>query len=1747
MKIATFAKRLPVGFLFISLMVAILSLVVADDREVQANPSETIRLNTLNHGGFYAPLLIRQSSKWAQPFCTGSYGVTLSKIRLWTEGASLPSDGMPIVTIHRNDYEEPGGLVDTLTTPTIDSNIGTAEDFTSSGVELAPYSRYWVVVDRPSNAGRFRMALANREGYMSTGDGGESGWSLPVGVFYSDITTTGREHWTFEDFVRDWSFSMGLYATGTGPTNSPPIMFARDCGNPVGPAEITVDENTPRVTYAVDDNLRLRPITTIVGRLRAHDVEGDTLTYGLTGRDLWKFNRLFNFNSSTGEITIKTGVTINFEEQPYGYAPHHVFHTYHLIATVTDGKDDTGTVETNPTIDDSVPLTMKINNVDERGRVVFVGDRGVEVTTPQVGVRFVAEPRDPDGVLGAGSSVFRLFRSDTHNGAITEERLIHQGAYTPVAADVGKYFGIDVWYIDRECPYVYTPRDFTDDELAYLLSRYGEKRLFGDCTKFADARFTNAVAAAASGQQQQGGTQQPSNSGGRGAPAGPTFTNSGNSVSLKVTEDTAGNTRVAKFDATDPNGDEITFKVTGTDVDAFSDAFDFDTDNGEIEVKPDGTLDYESKQRYSVTVSVTDGKDSSGNAEDQPTMDDSVEVAIGVVNVNDPGVVTLSMSTPEIRSRVTATLTDDDGIFTSSNSPVVWRWHISGVESGSAFTEIAGATANSYTPVPGDLGKRLKAKATYSDRLAQGQVATSEASDPVAFANRRASGAPTISGTAQEGETLTASTTAITDADGLINATFAYQWLADETEITSATGSSYTVTASEVGKAIKVRVSFTDDANHAETLTSVATASVTARSATVSPNTAASGAPTISGTAQEGETLTAATTGITDADGLVNTTFAHQWLANDVEIASATGSDYTLTASEVGRTIKVRVSFTDDAGNAEELTSAATGAVSARANSPAAGSPSISGTAQEGETLTASTTAITDADGLVNAMFAYQWLADDTEIASATGSSYTVTASEVGKTIKVRVSFTDDVGNSEEVTSGATASVKAQLSATILDAPSAHDGTDFTFELRFSETPKRLFSYRTLRDHAFTVTGGEVTYVRRLERGKNVRWEITVTPSSNDSVSIELPATTDCRASRAICTDDDRKLQAMPATVIPGPSQQTAQNSPATGSPTISGTPQVGETLTASTTGITDADGLDNVSYAYQWLANDVAIDQATGSAYTLTSDEVGSAIKARVSFTDDAGNAEELTSAATGVVSARANSPAAGAPTISGTAQVGETLTAVTTGVTDADGLDNVAYTYEWFAGATQIGGAASSAYVLTDAEKGSLITVRVSFTDDSGNPEALTSVATSAVTGPPLTATILDAPSSHDGADFTFELRFSEQFTLSYRTLWDHAFTVTGGEVSHVRRLERGKNARWEITVTPSSDDSVSIELPATTDCSSTGAICTGDDRKLQAIPATTIPGPSQQTSQNSPAAGAPTISGTAQVGETLTAATTSITDADGVANVSYAYQWLANDVEIASATGSDYTLTASEVGRTIKVRVSFTDDTGNAEELNSAATGAVYARANTPAAGAPTISGTAQVGETLTAATTGITDADGLDNVAYTYEWFAGATQIGGAASSTYVVTDAEKGSLITVRVSFTDDLGNPETLTSAATTEVAGPPLTATIRDAPSSHDGTDFTFELRFSEQFTLSYRTLWDHAFTVTGGEVSHVRRLERGKNVRWEITIRPSSDDSVTIQLPATTDCGASGAICANDERKLSGGLQITVPRSGG
>ncbi len=149
------------------------------------------------------------------------------------------------------------------------------------------------------------------------------------------------------------------------------------------------------------------------------------------------------------------------------------------------------------------------------------------------------------------------------------------------------------------------------------------------------------------------------------------------------------------------------------------------------------------------------------------------------------------------------------------------------------------------------------------------------------------------------------------------------------------------------------------------------------------------------------------------------------------------------------------------------------------------------------------------------------------------------------------------------------------------------------------------------------------------------------------------------------------------------------------------------------------------------------------------------------------------------------------------------------------------------------------------------------------------------------------------------------------------------------------------------------------------------------------------------------------------------------------------------------------------------------------------------NSPATGAPTISGTAQVGETLTANTSGVADGDGLSNVQYEYQWLADDADISGATNATYTLVAADEGKAVKVQVSFTDDEGNEETLTSTATDAVAGaqptePPDKPTGLEATASHDSVTLTWDDPGDDSIT-GYVILRRVRVNNTGGEFSEL------------------------------------------------------------
>ena len=944
-----------------------------------------------------------------------------------------------------------------------------------------------------------------------------------------------------------------------------------------------------------------------------------------------------------------------------------------------------------------------------------------------------------------------------------------------------------------------------------------------------------------------------------------------------------------------------------------------------------------------VTASYTD---------DQGTLESVTSSAsAAVINVNDAPTGSVSfagMATQGQTLTAANTLDDLDGM-----DVVSYQWKADGVA-------ISGATASTLTLGQDQVGKAITVTASYTDGQGATESVTSGVSTAVLNVNDGPTGGVSFTGTATQGQTLTAANT-LNDLDGM--GVVAYQWKAGGVAISGATASTLTLGQAQVGKAITVTASYTDDQGTVENVISSASAAV------ANVNDTPTGSVSFTGTATQGQTLTASNT-LVDVDGLG--AISYQWKADDVVISGATAKSLVLGQAQVGKVITVTASYIDGQGTSESVTSSASAAV-VNINDATTGSVSFTGTATQGQTLTAANT-LNDLDGLGS--ISYQWKAGGVAINGATASTLTLSQAQVGKAITVTASYTDGFGAVESKTSAASASVanvndvatgKVTLTGTALQSQT----------LTASNTLADIdglgrISYQWLADNV-AINGANA---RTLVLGQDqVGKTITVIASYTDGQGAHESVTSN--ASVAVLNINDAS----------------------TGDVTITGTAAQAQTLTASNT-LDDLDGIGAVSY--QWEADGVAISGATASTLTLSQDEVGKAITVTASYTDGQGTLESVTSSASAAV-ANVNDAPSGSVSFTGTATQGQTLTAANT-LDDIDGMGTVSY--QWKADGVVINGATASALVLSQAQVGKAITVTASYTDAQGTPESVTSSASTAV------ANVNDAPTS--GVTLTGTATQGQTLTAT-STLAD----IDGmGVVSYQWKADGAaiNGATASTLVLGQAQVGKAITVTAT---------YTDGQGTLESVNSSAS---AAVANVNDAPTGTVTLTGTATQGQTLTAANT-LDDLDGLGSISY--QWKAGGVAISGATTDTLVLSQAQVGKAITVTATYTDDFGKVESKTSAASAAVV-NVNDASTGGVTLTGTATQGQTLTAANT-LADIDGMGVVSY--QWQADGTTISGATASTLVLGQAQVNKVITVTASYTDAQGTLESLTSSASKAVA----------------------------------------------------------------------------------------------------------------
>ena len=538
--------------------------------------------------------------------------------------------------------------------------------------------------------------------------------------------------------------------------------------------------------------------------------------------------------------------------------------------------------------------------------------------------------------------------------------------------------------------------------------------------------------------------------------------------------------------------------------------------------------------------------------------------------------------------------------------------------------------------------------------------------------NTSAVGLPMITGTAEVGETLTAETSGITDVDGLINVSYRYRWIRvdgnDETDIADATDSTYVLVTDDAGTTLKVEVTFTDDADHEQTLVSAPTQVIQDLRPYVtlaSPNAYHLETLGLHANEATGRPVTL----VVEFSAAVTGLEAEEFVIENGEVTDVYWVNCLLRNPSLERwCIVMQPADAQD----ERMTLTIPENIADGGNQPALEVyyAVLRGTAPTGTFTTAAVEPVSrdflarltfdqdmleDAPGTETLVFPEKeylkspdFVVPDEAVARITLDGFT--HADDGSTIEVRIyppgllyqepmSVVLPAGAALSETGYPNPELKLEV---LVDTFTGSTLQDLALtDLEFSPA----LDFATIRDHAASV-GNEV-----------VATEVTATPTVADAiVEIEPPDADPDTVGHQVALDVGDTTVTVTVKDANSPDlvtdgsvnkswQQTYEvvitrapaGTAATGQPAIEGTgaAQVGVELTATTSGIMDADGKTNAdngvtgyAYTYQWILVDgtteTDIAGETGSTYTPVATDVGHRIKVRVSFTDDAGNPEE-------------------------------------------------------------------------------------------------------------------------------------------------------------------------------------------------------------------------------------------------------------------------------------------------------------------------------------------------------------------------------------------------------------------------------------------------------------------------------------------------------------------------------------------
>ena len=977
----------------------------------------------------------------------------------------------------------------------------------------------------------------------------------------------------------------------------------------------------------------------------------------------------------------------------------------------------------------------------------------------------------------------------------------------------------------------------------------------------------------------------------------PTFAD-GQITMRGVVENTAAGVFIgAPMEATDADFDTLTYSLDATSAASFSLYYPgADPDSGR-QLRTEVALDHETKSSYTVTVSVSDSMDANSDADE--VTDDTFTMTILVANVNEApefptsetGMRGVGENTPSglnIGRPVAATDPENDTL----------TYSLGGTDR--ATFDIVATTGQLKTKAALD----FESTNSYSVAVTAVDPSGEEDTIDVTITVIDAEEAGTVTLSSTQPIVDTSLTATLGDPD-VVSGSETWSWASSPdgasswTPISGETSDTYTPVAADMGNYLRATASYTDGLGSGKSAQAVSAnrvqpaptatnqrpefASIDPDLHNVNENTRAGGpiGPPVMATDADNDPLTYSLGGPDAASFDIDSTTGQLRTKAALDYETTATYDVTVTATDTSG-VDVTYSVTINVNNLDE--------------------PATVTLSSPQPLVTIEFTATLDEPDEVRGSVTWSWASSPngasawTSIREATRAIYRPVADDLGDYLRATASYTDGHGAGKSALA---------ISANAVEGPPGRN----TPVLREYPTATRSFGSNT-------------------PAGSNVGAPFTATDPDNDALtyslggpdaaSFDIVSTTGQLLTNTLLTgirrtgyvvfvsisdgkDDRGDLEPTPQ--IDATTRVTITldaSSKATGRPAITGKAEVGEELTANTSGIMDADGLSTPSYAYQWVrvpsgGVETDITGATSAAYTVTQGDLGVALKVKTTFTDDKRNPESAESALTAVVTVTQVVVSFG-PGPYGAAEGGPAATVQVSLDKDPHRTVTILLT------ATPDGGADSADYIVPievvfnagETTKDVTVTAVDDSVEDDGESVALTfgmlpngvSEGTTAQVvvqitdndgkGIVLSPTSLTVP---EGGSATYTVALASQPTAPVTvTITGHSGTDVG--LNHMTLSFTTSDWNTEQSVIASADQDNDSDNDSVT---LTHTASAADYAGVEAALAVTV------TDDDEKATGAPVISGPPEVGEELAADTSGIMDADGLTSVSYAYQWV------------------------------------------------------------------------------------------------------------------------------------------------------------------------------------------------------------------------------------------------------------------